>query len=102
MAEKGSIDNISSNGKQATITPDDGSAAISYNGDALARDIEDNDGVSYDKDAAGSATNISSISKLKIKGTLTDAEKLHLKALVKEINKRDGNGGIDINIKTKK
>lgn len=105
MAETGRISNIPNDGESATISPDNGGADVTYSGPAIARTIENGDGVEYSVDGSGKISNIIGITKVSINGTPTDAEMKLIKALIAEINKRKGGGGggakMDIKIKTR-
>ena len=66
----------------------------------VPKDLEVEDGVSFEKDGTD-AKKVKELTKVKVKGTLTDDETKMLQALVRSINKRGGGGGIKIDVKTK-
>ena len=96
--ETGVVKSITADRTSAKIINDVTLAEISttdvVNGMAI------DDGVSYD-DNGGVAENIDDITKVSVKGTLTDDETKMLQALVRSINKRGGGGGIKVDVKTK-
>jgi hypothetical protein len=95
--ETGIIKSITSS--YAEITDDVSGATIESK--STVSNLVVDDGVEYDVDA-GKATNILDITKVSIKGDLTQEERNCVKSLVKSLNARKGGGKIEIGIKTKK
>lgn len=104
MNETGTISNISADGKTATVVSDLDGATLVYNDAPISRDIQDGDGVEYSRNG-NNITAVVGITEVKIKlkdgATLTETEQSLITQLIKELNKRRGNGGVDIKIKTK-
>ena len=96
--ETGVIKSIAADRTSATIINDATLGEITTTD--VKSDLVNDDGVTYD-DNGGTATNLKEITKVDVKGTLTENETSMLQALVRSINKRGGGGGVKIDVKTK-
>lgn len=96
--ETGVIKSIAADRTSATIINDATLAEINTT-DVLSGLVEE-DGVSY-TEVGGSGDKLEELTKVSVKGKLTDDETKMLQALVRSINKRGGGGGVKIDVKTK-
>jgi hypothetical protein len=97
--ETGVVKSITADRTSAQIIKDANLSEITTK-DVLI-DLVIEDGVEFD-DNGGEADNVNEITKVDVKGALTEDETKMLQALTRSINKRGGGGGIKLTVKTKK
>ena len=96
----GIIFNISEDKTSARISPDDGSEALDYKGEPLRDNLNDYDGVSYEV-VDKAPTKIKQITNVVIEGELTKEEMGAAQNLTRVVNKRGGDGGVRVKVKTR-
>ncbi|MCB9187749.1 MAG: hypothetical protein H6599_00565 [Flavobacteriales bacterium] len=97
--ETGVVESIASNRSSAQIIKDSNQTLIETTN--VPSTLELADGVSFEENG-GKADKVKVITKVTVKGTLTESEIKNLDALVSSLNGRGGGGDVEIAIKTKK